>query len=42
MGLRNPGLPGLAAGAAVLLPCLAWLELLRQLRLRLARRRRAA
>jgi Ca2+-transporting ATPase len=41
MGLRNPGLPGLAAGAAVLLPCLAWLELLRQLRLRLARRRRA-
>ena len=42
MGLGNPGLPGLAAGAAVLLPCLAWLELLRQLRLRLARRRRAA
>jgi len=42
MGLGNPGLPGLAAGAAVLLPCLAWLELLRQLRLRLARQRRAA
>ena len=36
-GAGEPGLPGLAAGAAVLLPCLAWLELLRQLRLRLAR-----